>query len=192
MPALPPVILASQSPRRRLLLREILPDFGVVDSFATELDDASLGPRRLCELNAERKAWLVAERYPDHLVLGADTLVFLHGEPLGKPPDLAAARLMLGRLAGQIHEVITGVALVHRSGARVHLFSEVTRVKFRPLTPDDIEAYLQRVPVLDKAGGYAVQEEGHRIVESIEGSFSNVVGLPVEAVRAALDRWMTR
>ena len=81
----PSIILASASPRRRDLLGEIVTGFHVVASHASELDDAGLAPRRLCEMNAERKAWLVAERYPEHLILGADTLVFVDGRPLGKP-----------------------------------------------------------------------------------------------------------
>ena len=185
----PPLILASQSPRRAELLRQIVPEFGVVASNATESEDRTLGPRRLCEFNAERKALVVAERYPDHLVLGADTLVFLGGEPLAKPIDLADARRMLGRLSGRVHEVITGVCLVHRSGNRMRLFAVSTRVKFRALTPDLIDEYLSHVQVLDKAGAYAAQDHGHLILEAVEGSFSNVVGLPVEALRIALAEW---
>ena len=185
----PPLILASESPRRVELLRQVVPQFEVTPSYATELHDSSIGARRLCEVNAQRKAMSVAERYPDHLVLGADTLVFLDGEPLGKPADLAEARAMLGRLAGRVHEVITGVCLVHQRATRVRLLAETTHVKFLPLTAADIEDYLGRVHVLDKAGAYAVQEHGERIVATVEGSFSNVVGLPVEAVRAALAAW---
>jgi septum formation protein len=183
------VVLASQSPRRRSLLLEILPQFNIVASEATELHDATLGPRRLCEVNAQRKAFAVAPLHPDHLVLGADTLVFLEGEPLGKPPDLAAAHAMLRRLSGRVHEVVTGVCLVHWGARRVRMFSDSTRVQFRALTDADIAEYLRRVPVLDKAGSYALQEEGHLIVDAVEGSHSNVVGLPVEAVRRALERW---
>lgn len=186
---LPPLILASQSPRRVELLRQIVPEFHVAPSFATELHDLSLGTRRLCELNAERKALAVAERYPDHLVLGADTLVFLEGDGLAKPADLAEARAMLRRLSGKVHEVITGVCLVRQSAARMRLLAEVTYVKFRTLTDADITEYLRRVDVLDKAGAYAVQEHGDFIVERIEGSFSNVVGLPLEAVRQTLAAW---
>lgn len=148
-----------------------------------------LGARRLCEINAERKAFSVAERYPDHLILGADTLVFLDGEPLGKPVDVAMARTMLARLSGRIHEVITGVCLVQRAAGRAHLFSEVTHVKFRELSPEIITEYTTAVNTLDKAGAYAIQERGDLIVERIEGSYSNVVGLPVEAVRVALSHW---
>ena len=188
---LPSVILASHSPRRAELLRQLIPDFGVVDSHAHESEDATLGSRRLCELNAKRKALLVAERYPDHLVLGADTLVFLDELPLAKPADLDDARRMLGCLSGRIHEVITGVCLVHKSANRMQVFTDVTRVKFRRLDPASIEAYLARVHVLDKAGAYAAQEHGHIILEAIEGSFTNVVGLPLEALRIALAKWGT-
>ncbi len=186
---LPPLILASQSPRRVQLLRELVAEFDVAPSYATELHDLTLGPRRLCEVNAERKALSVAERYPDHLVLGADTLVFLDGDGLAKPADLAEAKSMLRRLSGRVHEVVTGVCLVHRAAAKLRLLADTTYVKFRDLSDDDIAEYLRRVHVLDKAGAYAVQEHGELIIERVEGSFSNVVGLPVEAVRRALEQW---
>lgn len=186
---LPPLILASQSPRRVELLRQLVPEFGIVASHATESEDASLGPRRLCELNAQRKAMLVAERYPNHLILGADTLVFLDNEPLAKPVDLDHARRMLGQLSGRVHEVITGVCLLHQAANRLRLFAETTRVRFRNLTPESIDAYLAQVHVLDKAGAYAAQDHGHLILDTIEGSFSNVVGLPQESLRVALAQW---
>jgi septum formation protein len=187
--ALPPLILASQSPRRIELLRPLVPEFDVIASHAEESEDGSLGPRRLCKLNAQRKALHVAERHPNHLVLGADTLVFLDDQPLAKPADLDEARRMLGRLSGRIHQVITGVCLVHQAARRLQVFAEVTRVRFRTLSPETIEDYLARVHVLDKAGAYAAQDHGHLILESVEGSFTNVVGLPQEALRRALEQW---
>jgi septum formation protein len=186
---LPPLILASESPRRVELLRQIVPEFGVVASNAHELHDRSLGVRRLCEINAERKALLVAERYPGHLILGADTLVWLDGEPLAKPADLSEARTMLARLSGRVHEVVTGVCLVRRQASRLQVFSETTRVRFREISEATIGDYLRRVHTLDKAGGYAVQEHGDLIVEQIEGSLTNVIGLPLEALRRALEGW---
>lgn len=186
---LPPVILASQSSRRVELLRQLLPGFRVSPSYAAELHEASMGSRRLCEVNAQRKALSVAERFPDHLVLGADTLVFLDEQPLAKPADLGEAREMLSRLSGRIHSVVTGVCLVQVGVARRRLFSEVTHVRFRELTAEGISEYLERVDVLDKAGSYAIQEEGHRLVEAVEGSRSNVIGLPLEALRIALEAW---
>lgn len=185
----PPIILASASPRRVELLRQIIPEFGVATSYAHEVHDASLGARRLGETNAQRKAFLVAERYPDYLVLGADTVVWLDGEPLGKPVDLAEARAMLEKLSGRVHEVVTGVCLIHQNAARTRIFSEGTRVKFRELGPETITRYLDKVHTLDKAGGYALQEHGELIIECTEGSWSNVVGLPVEALASALEAW---
>jgi septum formation protein len=189
---LPPLILASASPRRIELLREIVPDFGVVTSYAHEVEDASMGARRLCETNAQRKAFLVAERYPAYLVLGADTVVWLDGEPLGKPADGDAARMMLRKLSGRVHEVATGVCLIHQNAARTRIFSDVTHVKFKELHDGTIEEYLARVHTLDKAGGYALQEHGDLIIERTEGSWSNVVGLPLEALGAALTTWNQR
>lgn len=186
---LPPVLLASRSPRRVELLHRILPGFVTVPSNAVELEDGSLGSRRLCELNAQRKALALSERFPDHLIVGADTLVFLDGVPLSKPADLEAARAMLERLSGRIHEVVTGVCLVHARANRLRLLSEASHVKFRLLDGGVITDYLRRVDVLDKAGAYAVQEHGDLIIERVEGSLSNVIGLPVEALRAALGRW---
>lgn len=184
-----PLILASQSPRRVELLGGIVGAFEVKPSYTAELEDPSMGARRLCEVNAQRKAFNVAERYPDHWILGADTLVFLDGHALAKPADPGEARAMLERLSGRIHEVITGVCLVHQAGARAAMFSEVTRVKFRELTQEGIGRYLEKVHTLDKAGGYAIQEHGDEIVAQVEGSYSNVVGLPVDAVRSALVNW---
>jgi septum formation protein len=186
---LPPVLLASQSPRRVELLQRILSAFQVSPSYATELHDPTLGSRRLCEVNAQRKAFSIAGRFGDHLVIGADTLVFLDGEPLAKPDDLKQAREMLNRLSGRVHEVITGVCLLQANAARMKVFSDVSYVKFRSLTEDVIGAYLAQVNVLDKAGAYAVQEHGDLIIEVVEGSLTNVIGLPVEAVRAALEGW---
>lgn len=187
--ARPPLILASSSPRRRELLSRVVKDFFVVTSDVSETHATDVPPRRLCELNAERKALAIAERYPAHLVLGADTLVFLHGQPFGKPTDLTEARAMLNQLSGRVHEVITGVCLVCQQARRLRLFAESTRVKFRALSASDITEYLSRVHVLDKAGSYAVQEHGGLIIERVEGSESNVIGLPMEAVRAALEQW---
>ena len=186
---LPPIVLASQSPRRVSLLRELVPEFRVNPSDATELHDTQMGIRRLCEVNAELKAFPVARQFPEHLVIGADTLVFLDDQALGKPVDLDEARHMLRRLSGRIHQVITGVCLLQASTRRMRRFSDTTNVRFRVLEEADITGYLERVQVLDKAGAYALQEEGHRIVELVEGSRTNVIGLPVESLRRELESW---
>ena len=186
----PPLILASASPRRAELLRQLRPEFQIVPSDAEEIFDDQLTPRELCQLNAHRKARAVAKKIPDALVLGADTLVFLDGEILGKPRDLADAKRMLARLQGQTHQVVTGVSLIHLRGHRERLFAVSTAVTFRPLTAAQIDEYLSKMNPLDKAGAYAIQEHGDLIVSEVSGSFSNVVGLPVERVGDELAAWM--
>ena len=178
-------MLASSSPRRRELLERVGLDFETAASPAEELHDASMPPEKLCEENAVRKARAVAPEFPDAVVIGSDTLVFLDGEPLGKPADLCEARAMLRRLSGRPHFVCTGVCLaLPGGGARV--FHDTTEVDFRELDEETIDRYLSLVHVLDKAGAYGIQEHGEMIVSGIRGSFENVMGLPVEKVLAAL------
>ena len=186
---LPPLILASASPRRAELLRQLQPEFQIVPSDAEEIFDGQLSPLELCQLNAHRKARAVAGKIPDALVLGADTLVFLGGEIMGKPRYMADARRMLARLQGRTHQVVTGVSLIHLRGCRERLFAVSTDVTFHPLTAGQIKDYLARVNPLDKAGAYAIQEHGDKIVAQISGSFSNVVGLPVEDLQVELNAW---
>jgi septum formation protein len=186
---LPQLILASASPRRAELLRQLQPEFQIVPSDAPEVIDDQLTPRELCQLNAHRKARAVAKKIPDALVLGADTLVFLDGEIMGKPGDLSDARRMLARLQGRTHQVVTGVSLIHLRGRRERLFAVGTDVTFRPLDEKQINGYLCRMSPLDKAGAYAIQEHGDLIVSEIFGSYSNVVGLPVEQLESELNAW---
>jgi len=186
---LPPLILASSSPRRVELLRQLNLNFEVVTGDAAEIFDDQLSPWELCQLNAHRKARPVAKRIPDALVLGADTLVFLNGEIMGKPATRAVARRMLTRLQGQTHQVVTGISLIHLRAHRERTFAVGTDVTFRPLTARQIDDYLARVNPLDKAGAYAIQEHGDLIVSEISGSYSNVVGLPIERVGEELKAW---
>lgn len=151
-----------------------------------ELTDPALSARELCLLNAESKALDVATRFRHHFVLGADTVVALDGRTFGKPESIAAARVMLEALCGRTHEVLTGVCLVHLGANRLTRFVESTRVRFRPRNEVDLDAYLATVHSLDKAGAYAAQEDGGRLIECLEGSLSNVIGLPVERVLLAL------
>lgn len=186
---LPPLILASASPRRAELLRQWNADFQVVPSDAVEMFDDHLSPLELCQLNAHRKARAVAKQNPDALVLGADTLVFLGSEIMAKPRDAADARWMLTRLQGRSHQVVTGVSLIHLHGHQERLFAVSTNVTFRPLNDHQIDDYLSKVDPLDKAGAYAIQERGDLIVSEISGSFSNVVGLPIDRVEDELKAW---
>ncbi len=187
--SLPPLILASNSPRRSELLRGLGLDFSVVPSDASELHIEQLTAAEISQLNAYRKARVIAKKFPDALVLGADTLVAIEDTLLGKPANLEDACRMLGQLQGRTHRVVTGVCLVHLRGHRQKLFADTTEVTFWPLTLDQIRDYLARINPLDKAGAYAIQEQGDRLVETISGSFSNVVGLPVERLRAELALW---
>ncbi len=186
---LPPLILASASPRRAELLRQVQSEFQILPSDAPELAPEYLTPQELCQLNAHRKARAIAKKFPDALVLGADTLVFLDGEVLGKPADAEEARRMLERLQGRTHQVITGVNFIHLRAHRERVFAVTTDVRFRALTGEQVRHYLSLVHPLDKAGAYAIQEHGELIIEEISGSYSNVVGLPMEQVRAELNAW---
>jgi septum formation protein len=186
---LPPLILASASPRRAALLKQLNLDFQVVPSDAPEILDEQLSPLELCQLNAHRKARVIAKKHPDAMVLGADTLVFLGGEILGKPADLAEARRMLGRLQGRTHQVVTGVSLIHLRAYRERTFAVSTDVTFHQLTVEQINIYLTKLNPLDKAGAYAIQEHGDTIVSETSGSFSNVVGLPIEMLKEEIRRW---
>lgn len=185
------LILASASPRRQELLRQLVAAFEVVPSSAPEIHDEQLTAWEMAQVNAYRKARAVAKQFPDSLVLGADTLVYLDRDArlFGKPADLAAAARMLGALQGRVHAVITGVCLLHLRGHRQRVFAEWTDVRFHPLTTGQIQEYLSLINPLDKAGAYAIQEHGERIVAEISGSYSNVVGLPLERLRAELRAW---
>jgi septum formation protein len=186
---IPPLILASASPRRSELLGQLKVSFQVLPGNATEVAHEHLSPQEVCQLNAHRKARAIAKKNPDSLVLGADTLVFLERNILGKPASLSEARTMLTQLQGQTHQVVTGVSLIYLRGHRERIFAVSTDVTFLPLTIVQIDHYLDRINPLDKAGGYAIQEHGELIVSEISGSYSNVVGLPLERLTAELEAW---
>jgi septum formation protein len=186
---MPPLILASASPRRAELLRGLGMDFTVITCPTEEAHHEDFTARELCLVNAYRKARAVAKQHPQALVLGADTLVYLGTTLYGKPADMADARRMLRELSGHTHQVVTGVCLLQLGAHRCRLFAETTDVAFKPLTDAQVTAYLAAIQPLDKAGAYAIQDRGDDIVERISGSFSNVVGLPVERVKHELAKW---
>ena len=186
---LPPLILASASPRRAALLKLLQVDFQIVPGTVAEVAHEHLSPLEVCQLNAHRKAFAVAKKIPDALVLGADTLVFLDNEILGKPRNLAEARQMLARLQGRHHQVVTGVSLMHLRQHQERIFAASTDVLFHPLDAAQIREYVAKVHPLDKAGAYAIQESGGIIISEISGSYSNVVGLPLELLRDELSAW---
>ncbi len=185
----PPLILASASPRRAELLKLLRVKFRIIPSDAIEVVHEHLTPLEICQLNAHRKARAVAKRIPDALVIGADTLVFLDNKILGKPRNLADARRMLARLQGRTHQVVTGISLIQLRTHRERVFAISTDVLFHPLDAGQIRDYLSRINPLDKAGAYAIQESGEKIISEISGSYSNVVGLPVERLREELSVW---
>jgi len=186
---LPPLILASASPRRAELLKLLKVDFQIVPGNVAEVAHEHLSPLEVCQLNAHRKAFAIAKKIPDALVLGADTLVFLDNEILGKPRDPDEARRMLARLQGRQHQVVTGVSLIHLRRHQERIFAVSTDVLFHPLDAAQIREYVAEVHTLDKAGAYAIQESGGKIISEISGSYSNVVGLPVELLREELQTW---
>src|SRR6266704_251929 len=186
---MPPLILASESPRRAELLRQLGYDFKVVPSGTPEIHHGDLTAQEIAQINAYRKARAVAKKYPDALVIGADTLVFMDRILFGKPKSLEAAYEMLEQLQGKAHTVVTAICLLHLRSHRQRIFAENTAVTFRPLDAVKIRRYLAKVNPLDKAGAYAIQEEGDLIVERISGSYTNVVGLPLERLRPELQAW---
>lgn len=183
---LPPLILASASPRRAELMERMGLTFSVLPSAAEEVWDKYLSPHELCQLNAYRKARAVAKKHLDHLVLGADTLVCLGNRRMGKPANRGEARKMLTLLSGKTHQVVTGVCLLHLRHHRQLAFAVSSAVVFRTLTRAMIDEYLRQVETIDKAGAYAIQEHGALIIEEHLGSFDNIVGLPTERLGEVL------
>ena len=188
--SLPPLILASASPRRAELLRQMGFEFLVVPGKTEEVQPEHLSPHEIAQINAYRKARGIAKKYPDALVLGADTMVCLGSEIFGKPRNSGDAHRMLAALAGQTHQVVTGVCLIHLRHHHQKVFAASTDVVFRSFSEATIENYLSVVHPLDKAGAYAIQEQGDLIIEKIGGSFNNVVGLPTEKLAEELGSWL--
>lgn len=177
-------ILASASPRRRELLARIQPDFKVVSPDIDEWEPENADPAHQVEHNALHKGQVIAQRHPDCLVIAADTTVALGQRLFAKPANREQAVAMLGALSGKRHQVVTGMALL--LDGREHCFHETSEVTFRELDPAAIDQYLGKVHVYDKAGAYAIQEHGDLIIEGFSGSFENIMGLPVQRLRAEL------
>jgi septum formation protein len=181
-----PFILASGSARRRELLADLVDDFEVIVAGVEELSSHPGGPDALVKKNARIKARHIAAKRPRSWVLGADTIVTLGSEVLGKPADLDEAFSMMKFLSGKTHEVYTGLCLVHLANDYEEARIEASQVTFRDLDEAIITEYFAAVNPLDKAGGYAIQIRGELIVERFEGSRSNVIGLPLEMLGAWL------
>ena len=171
------LVLASQSPRRQALLRLLTEDFEVLISDADETLPEGIAPADAVMMLAARKAEAVAALCPDALVIGADTVVAIDGQILGKPADAKEAGAMLRLLSGRVHEVYTGVCLWKNQTARS--FCCVTQVDFAPLSEQEITWYVASGEPFDKAGGYGIQGLAARFVRGITGDYFNVMGLPV-------------
>jgi septum formation protein len=155
-------------------------EFESVSPLVAEKFGVDLTLRELTMWNAIRKGISVARAYPDKVVLAADTLIALDGNVIGKPVDFNEAAQILRRLSGRTHEVCSAVVICHLTARRSATFHEISRVRFRRLSSAKIDNYFANVDPLDKAGAYAAQGHGSEIIANIEGSFSNVVGLPME------------
>jgi len=174
----PEIILASRSPRRADLLRQMNIKFTVIAKDVSEHSHKEDEPEAFVKEISLRKAKAVAEEVSSGLIIAADTIVYLHGKVLGKPKTPDEAKKMLSRLSGNIHEVYTGFTLL---SAEKRIFQDVekTRVTFRTLEDWEIDAYVATGSPMDKAGSYGIQDQSGFFVEKIEGCFFNVVGFPI-------------
>lgn len=180
-------IVASASPRRKEILQKAGYAFEVIPSDADESIDGEISPCEAVELLAFRKAQSVAEKHPDAVVFGCDTVVVSDGVILGKPKDKADAFSTLKKLSGKTHEVITGVCITENG--RSESFYEVTKVTFYPLSDETVESYIDTDEVYDKAGSYGIQGFGSVLVEKIEGDYFSVVGLPISKTARLLSKF---
>ena len=185
-----PIALASTSPRRQELLKQVGIQFEVVPSNVSEDFDPALTPRDVARTLAERKAESVAMSRPESLVIAADTIVVLDGKILGKPDSPGDAVLMLERLSGRTHLVITGVALRCIDKEVHEIFDVATEVTFGDIPKGSIEKYVATGEPMDKAGAYGAQGMGAMFIKSIRGSYSNVVGLPLFEVVSILRKYV--
>ncbi len=183
------LLLASASPRRHALLAAAGFEFTSVRAAVAERFDPNL---TLCELtvcNASRKGISVARLHRGQVILAADTLIAIEDQIIGKPAGMKEAGEILRRLSGRTHQVCTAVFICLIEKTRMLTFCEISSVRFRNLTSNTIKAYLAKIDPLDKAGAYAAQGVGSEIIEEIDGSFTNVVGLPMERTAAELQRF---
>jgi septum formation protein len=173
------LILASSSPRRRYLLEQAGLKFTVIPSTVDESSVPADTPEDHVRLLAEAKAKEISESYPESWVIGADTLVLIDGKILGKPDSPALARQMLETLSGKTHRVLTSFCVCCKSNGRIFFETVESKVLFKALSDGEIDWYIRTGEPFDKAGGYAVQGLGSFFVKRIEGSYTNVVGLPI-------------
>ncbi|MDD4801811.1 MAG: Maf family protein [Syntrophomonas sp.] len=183
---MPKIILASGSPRRKLLLQQIGLRFTTMNANIEETISTSVSPSELAQYIAFSKAKAVSRRLHEGIIIAADTIVVREGIIMGKPENRGDAFMMLSRLSGQYHQVITGLCILDIEEKVIDLSCEVTSVLFRQLSAEEINSYLDCGEWLDKAGSYAIQGRGALLVERIEGCYFNVVGLPLNRLKTRL------
>ena len=177
------IILASQSPRRQELLKNIGVKFEIIKSdFCENISGIDDKPEKIAQQLAYGKAKDVSDKLDEGIILGADTIVVFVGEIYGKPKDEEDAVRMLNNLSGKTHQVITGVALIDKKNDKTVVGHETTSVTFNKLTQDEIKAYIKSGDYIGKAGGYGIQNKGAILINKIEGCYFNVVGLPINKV----------
>ena len=179
--------LASASPRRAELMRRMGLQFEIRPTHVEEDDSGSAGPEEMVLANAKLKASTLSDLEPDSLVLGSDTTVALGKQVLSKPTDMEDARCMLQMLSGRTHTVYTAVALYWKLGSLAHVFVDCSQVRFQELDDARINQYFQLVDPMDKAGAYGIQFGRELIVESVEGSIENVMGLPIQRLAQTME-----
>jgi len=184
-----PLILASSSPRRRSILRNLGLQFVVHPPRVDECPEEGLSAGRLVIELARRKAEQAAQAHEHGLVVGVDTIVSLQGSLMGKPKDKEQAAAMLRRMSGRTHEVVSGIAVLAKPGGRLETALERTLVTMRRLTDKEIRDYVETGEPLDKAGGYGIQGVGGLLVSRILGCYYNVVGLPLVRLDLVLRRF---
>ena len=183
------IILASTSSRRKHLLKRLGLDFEVVPSEVDERFNPRLKPRHQVEELALQKAEAVAKKFEGAIIIGADTLVAIGDEILGKPKDEQDAKRMLKKLRGRQHVIVTGFVLIDTAAKRTIVKSVETKVWFRKISPQEIASYIEKDRPLDKAGAYALQDRGATFVEKIEGDYAGGVGLPLFTLAKELKKF---
>lgn len=182
-------ILASASPRRAQLLRQIGLKFVSIESNVNELETPDHDPEHSVRHNSVLKSGTVAALFKKEIVIGADTIVVLGKEIINKPNDLNEAKIILKKLSGKIHEVFTGVNVINTANGKQRFSFEKTKVHFRKIDEDEIEYYVRKHKPLDKAGAYGIQDDfGCLFIKRIEGDYYNIVGLPLVKLYESLKK----
>ena len=181
------IILASKSPRRKQILEQVGLKFTVEVSDFDETQIKFKTPQEMVKKLSLEKAKVIAAKNPDAIIIGADTTVIIKNEIIGKPTSKQDAVRILKLLSGNVHEVVTGFAVI--SGKKSVTKHVTSKVKFKKLSEAEIKAYVKTGEPMDKAGGYGIQDKGGLFVEDIQGDYSNVVGLPIFAVSEVLKQF---